>query len=98
MHCLAEKGYPFIEIQSGDQVAARDLAERILADLTPKDRLVITLREVHGLEIAEIADALGCSRAAAKVRLWRARRAMQACLRDLIREEEETTHREGREG
>lgn len=98
MHRLAEQGYPPIGNQSGDQVAARDLAERILAGLTPKDRLVITLREVHGFEIAEIAGALGCTRAAAKVRLWRARRAMQAWLQRLIRQEEETAHREGRGG
>jgi len=69
--------------------AARDLAERILATLPPKDRLVITLREVQGFEIAEIATALGCSRPAAKVRLFRARRAMQAALGRLIREEEQ---------
>jgi RNA polymerase sigma-70 factor, ECF subfamily len=96
MHILTEKGFPPTGTEGGDQVAARDLAERILAGLTPKDRLVITLREVHGLEITEIADALGCSRAAAKVRLWRARRAMQAGLQRLIRQEEETAHREGR--
>ncbi|MDD5560214.1 sigma-70 family RNA polymerase sigma factor [Candidatus Methylomirabilis sp.] len=95
MHCLAEQGYSSIETQSGDQIAARDLAERILADLAPKDRLIITLREVHGLEIAEIADAIGCTRAAAKVRLWRARRAMQAWLQRMIRQEEEAAHREG---
>jgi RNA polymerase sigma-70 factor, ECF subfamily len=95
MHILTEKGHPLAGTESGDQVAARDLAERILAGLTPKDRLVITLREVHGLEITEIADALGCSRAAAKVRLWRARRAMQTWLQRLIRQEEEMAHREG---
>ncbi len=95
-HILAEQGSPSIRTDIGDQVAARDLAERILADLAPKDRLVITLREVHGLEIAEIADAIGCSRAAAKVRLWRARRAMQAWLQRLIRQEEDTASREGR--
>lgn len=95
MHLLAEKGYPSLGNQSGDQVAARDLAERILAGLAPKDRLVITLREVHGFEIAEIASAIGCTRAAAKVRLWRARRAMQTWYQRLIRQEEETAHREG---
>lgn len=94
MQILTEKGYPSIGRQDRDQVAARDLAERILADLTPKDRLVITLREVHGLDIVEIADALGCSRAAVKVRLWRARRAMQIGLQYLIREGDEA-HRKG---
>lgn len=63
---------------------AGDLADRILATLSPKDRLVIMLREVQGFEIAEIAAALGCSRPAAKVRLFRARRAMQAALRRLL--------------
>jgi RNA polymerase sigma-70 factor, ECF subfamily len=93
MRSLGERGYPVTGGEAYDQVAARDLAERILAGLTPKDRLVITLREVHGFEIAEIADAIGCTQAAAKVRLWRARRAMQARLQDLIRQEEETAER-----
>ena len=96
VHILAEHGSPSMGTGSGDQVAARDLAEQILAGLAPKDRLVITLREVHGLDIAEIADAIGCSRAAAKVRLWRARRAMRTWLQRLIRQEEETAYREGR--
>ena len=98
MHRLAEKHYPGVGYEAHDQVAARDLAERILAGLAPKDRLVVTLREVHGFEIAEIADALGCTHAAAKVRLWRARRAMQAALQRLIRQEEETAGRTGRDG
>jgi DNA-directed RNA polymerase specialized sigma24 family protein len=51
--------------------------------------LAITLREVNGFEIAQIARSLGCSRAAAKVRLFRARRAMQAALRRLIRQDEQ---------
>ncbi|MBZ0168196.1 ECF RNA polymerase sigma-E factor [Candidatus Methylomirabilis lanthanidiphila] len=97
MHRLVEQGFPAPGHEVDDQVAARDLAERILAGLAPKDRLVITLREVHGLEIAEIADALGCTRAAAKVRLWRARRAMQARLQGLIRQEEETAERARRD-
>ena len=82
-----EKGSPAAGGDTADRVAARDLAERILATLSPKNRLAITLREVQGFEIAEIASALGCSRPAAKVRLFRARRAMQAALRELIRQE-----------
>ena len=84
-----EKGSPSAGGETADRLAARDLAERILATLPPKDRLVITLREVQGFEIAEIATALGCSRPAAKVRLFRARRAMQAALGRLIRQEEQ---------
>ena len=55
--------------------------------------LPISLREVQGLEIAEIAHALGCTRPAAKVRLFRARRAMQATLQQLIRQEEQMGNR-----
>lgn len=93
-----EKGYLSASVESGDRVAARDLAERILATLAPKDRLAITLREVQGFEIAEIAGALGCSRPAAKVRLFRARRAMQAALQRLIRQEEQMANRPRRGG
>ena len=87
------RGAPSSGGEALDRVAARDLAERILATLSPKDRLAITLREVRGYEIAEIASALGCSRSAAKVRLFRARRAMQGALRRLIRQEEEMANR-----
>ncbi len=91
-----EKAYLSAGGESGDRVAARDLAERILATLPPKDRLAITLREVQGLEIAEIARALGCTRPAAKVRLFRARRAMQATLQRMIRQEEQMGNRSRR--
>lgn len=87
-----EKGFRSPGDETSDRIAARDLAERILATLSPKDRLAITLREVQGFEIAEIATALGCSRPAAKVRLFRARRAMQAALRGLIQREQQTAN------
>jgi RNA polymerase sigma-70 factor (ECF subfamily) len=80
------------------RAVAGDLADRILATLSPKDRLVIILREVQGFEIAEIATALGCSRPAAKVRLFRARRAMQAALRRLVRQEQAMADRGRRRG
>ncbi|MBI3780695.1 MAG: sigma-70 family RNA polymerase sigma factor [candidate division NC10 bacterium] len=93
---VSEKMYLAAGGGSDDRVAARDLAERVLATLPPKDRLAITLREVQGLEIAEIAHALGCTRPAAKVRLFRARRAMQATLQRLIRQEEQMGNRSRR--
>ena len=86
---FVEKGYQSATARADDRLAARDLAERILSTLPPKDRLAITLREVNGFEIAEVASALGCSRAAAKVRLFRARRAMQAAVRRLIPQDEQ---------
>ncbi len=93
---LLEKGHLTAGGEGEDRVVARDLAERILATLSTKDRLAITLREVQGFEVAEIASALGCTRPAAKVRLFRARRAMQAALRRLIRQEEQGANRQRR--
>ncbi len=93
-----EKMYLSVGGQSDDRAAARDLAERILAAIPPKDRLAITLREVQGFEIADIAQALGCTRPAAKVRLFRARRAMQVALQRLIRLEEQTAEHSRRRG
>ncbi len=93
---LLEKGHLTAGGEGEDRVVARDLAERILATLSTKDRLAITLREVQGFEVAEIASALGCTRPAAKVRLFRARRAMQAALRRLIRQEEQGADRQRR--
>ncbi len=93
-----EKGYLSAAGEGVDRIAARDLAERILATLSPKDRMAIILREVQGLEIAEVASALGCTRPAAKVRLFRARRAMQAALRRLLQQEERMANRPQRRG
>jgi RNA polymerase sigma-70 factor (ECF subfamily) len=93
-----EKAYLSAGGKSDDRLAARDLAGRILETLSPKDRLAITLREVQGFDVAEIASALGCTRPAAKVRLFRARRAMQGALQRLIRQEEQMADRSRRRG
>lgn len=46
----------------------------VLGELAPRDQELLRLTEWEGLDIDEVAAALGCSRAAAKVRLHRARR------------------------
>lgn len=88
IHRVTEKGTASAGGEGGDRIVARDLAERILMTLSPQDRMAITLREVHGFDVAEIAQALGCTRPAAKVRLFRARRAMQTAFQRMIRQEE----------
>jgi RNA polymerase sigma-70 factor (ECF subfamily) len=55
----------------------RDALARALAALPLHHRRVIVLRYVDGLEPAEVAEALGCSRSTAAVRLHRALRAMR---------------------
>ncbi len=58
-------------------VAAADAIEHILSRLSPDERVLITLREVEGLNYREIAGTLGCSVGAVKIRLFRARQALQ---------------------
>ena len=53
-----------------------DLVEKILGELLPDQRLILTLREVEGLSYQEIARVLHCSLDAVKARLRRAREAL----------------------
>lgn len=57
--------------------AARTLAADLLATLSPKDRMVLVLLELEGLSAREVAAATGSTRAAVKVRAFRARRALR---------------------
>jgi len=67
-----------------DAAAARDLAERALACLNPKDRQALILADAQGFTAAEVAQALGCSALAARLRLHRARRAMRLVVEGLL--------------
>ena len=55
---------------------ARDL----LAALPPRDRVVLTLRVLHGLAFRDVAAALGISEEAAKKRAQRALRRLRVFL------------------
>lgn len=61
----------------------QELLRRALAALPSHYRQVFVLREVEGLSTAEAAEALGLSRTATKVRLFRARRHLQRELERL---------------
>jgi RNA polymerase sigma-70 factor (ECF subfamily) len=65
-------------------VANRDLAERILTNLSPKDRQVLVLQDVLGYTAAEAAQILGCSALAVRIRIHRARRAMGQAAERLL--------------
>jgi RNA polymerase sigma-70 factor, ECF subfamily len=56
---------------------------RALAKLSERDRDLLLLAAWDGLTADEIAAVVGCSRAAAKVRLHRARRRLQRKLAEL---------------
>jgi len=61
-----------------DAAAARELVELLLATLPPSDRLVLTLLDLEGRSVAEIAALTGWNRTLVKVRAFRARRRLRA--------------------
>lgn len=63
-----------------DAMALRQDLEAALADLSPKLRAVVVLRDVYELPHEDIAAELGISETAAKVRLHRARLALKERL------------------
>jgi len=63
-----------------DAMAFRQDLEQALAELSPKLRAVVVLRDVYELPHEDIAAELGISETAAKVRLHRARRQLKERL------------------
>ncbi|MDE2491344.1 MAG: sigma-70 family RNA polymerase sigma factor [Elusimicrobia bacterium] len=61
-----------------------DLAEKALAALPPDYRLILTLREVEGLDYKEIMEAMDCSLDSVKARLRRARALLRETCRHLL--------------
>ncbi len=66
--------------------AARQLVGRVLEQLSPPARLVITLLEIEERSVKEIAQLTGWSVPLVKVRAFRARAEMRKCLARLARE------------
>ena len=54
-------------------LVSRDLAQKLLARVSPEDRLVLTLLDVEGFSVAEISAMTGWSISKVKVRAHRAR-------------------------
>jgi RNA polymerase sigma-70 factor (ECF subfamily) len=65
-------------------VVSRDLATKLLARLSPDDRLVLTLLDVEGFSVAEIAELMSWSVSKVKVRAHRARAHLRKVLRKLL--------------
>lgn len=65
------------ELEAG---AARELLDLAMRELAPADRLVITLQEIEGRSVKEIADLMGISGVAVRVRALRARAKLKSAL------------------
>jgi RNA polymerase sigma-70 factor (ECF subfamily) len=65
---------------------ARTLVEKLLSQLSPPARLVITLLEIEERSVKEISELTGWSVALVKVRAFRARAEMRKCLAKMAKE------------
>ena len=63
-----------------DQYAARRALGRAFQHVSPRQQALVTLHELEGWPIAELADLFGKSAGAIKVELFRARRKMHDVL------------------
>lgn len=64
---------------------AREILNLALRELSPADQMVITLQEIEGRSVKEIAALLGCSGVAVRVRSLRARSRLKAALEKIER-------------
>ncbi|MBA3652200.1 MAG: sigma-70 family RNA polymerase sigma factor [Chthoniobacterales bacterium] len=69
-----------VELAPDRHFAARDLVERLLLALKPRDRLVIDLLYLQQLSVSEIQERTGWSNSLVKVRAFRARQKMKQHL------------------
>ncbi|MGN6553567.1 MAG: RNA polymerase sigma factor [Verrucomicrobiota bacterium] len=74
------------ETASEDADAARLLIDRIIAQLSPPARLIITLLEIEDRSVKEIAQLTGWSVPLVKVRAFRARAEMRKLLGKMAKE------------
>ena len=74
-----------------DGRAAAELLDLALRELSPLDRVVITMQEIEGRSVKEISAATGASGVAVRVRALRARAKLRRALEKLVKNENDQT-------
>ena len=93
---LSEEGQAVVESLAVDSVnpgetdglAARELVQQLLVQLSPADRLVVTLLHLKEKSVAEVSALTGWSCAGVKVRAFRARKRLRKILQQLEKQYE----------
>ncbi len=67
-----------------DRVVAADLAERLLEELSPEDRLALTMIDGEEASVSDVAEMTGWSESKVKVRAFRARKKAREALEKLL--------------
>ena len=72
---------------AGESLAARELLDKLMAQLKPDDQLVLQLMDLEQKTMAEVSEITGWNTTLIKVRAFRARRKLQTLLKKLESEE-----------
>lgn len=72
---------PGESLEKMEPAQAAVLVHQLLAQLPPRDRLVLTLRYLEECDVAETARRTGWTQAMVKVQTWRARKKLRKLLR-----------------
>ena len=76
------------ELDPSQNLAAREMVEKLLAQLAPADRLVLTLLHLEGRSVDEVQQITGWNGPVIKVRAFRARRKLRKHFETLMAERE----------
>jgi RNA polymerase sigma-70 factor (ECF subfamily) len=74
------------ELDPLQNLAAREIVEKLLAQLAPTDRLVLTLLHLEGRSVEEVREITGWNVPVIKVRAFRARRKLRKHFETLMAE------------
>ena len=72
------------EAAPSQNLAAREIVEKLLAQLAPADRLLMTLLHLEGRSVAEVQQITGWNVPVIKVRAFRARRKLRKHFEKLM--------------
>jgi RNA polymerase sigma factor (sigma-70 family) len=73
-------------LEPSEHLAAREIVERLLAQLAPAERLLLTLLHLEGRSMAEVQEITGWNVPVIKVRAFRARRRLRKYYQKLMSE------------
>ena len=74
---------PLASSNPEQQAMLRDLAAKILLQLSPQEQMILTLMAVEGLSVEEVARLCGATVIATRVRAYRARKHAMNVLKSL---------------
>ncbi len=77
---------PGDSVEKMDASQAAALVHRLLGQLPPRDRLVLTLRYLEECDVAETAQRTGWTKSMVKVQTWRARKKLEKLFTEAEKE------------